>query len=1470
MVLCLKNPEYHEDTLVQVQAVELEEIGNEENIEIEYLSPSAEKVKVEEPEVENDRKLIVMIETPEYFENIIGQVNMDEVTDDSFIENAFIEFINPGDSLLESEPEVEEDRKYQLMIKTPSYYPNKTLVVDIDAFELNPEECELEYNSDVISGSDDVISDEEISEKIVLMIETPQFYENQIISIQTDLEEIQNAPIEEQELDFIAINAEPEVEIEEPEVIIEDIEITKKLNILIQNPEYFDDVIAQVDQNEFEAGISSSNVLFQGQIPSEELNNSSEPEDEEPEALEIEEKMIIMITQPEYFQNQIVEVGRQFFENEVESSPISYLAGSDENPEPEVEPEVTEEAKKYVLCLENPEYCQNQIVQVEELSESAEIDFSGFFDKNQEFEDAEAETKLPEMLTMFVEGPEYSSGSLIQLDKANYCFNGEQTSCNFISNSPSEEEEIKNEKSEEKIILKIENPEYFENQIFQVQVQELENQIENSKIDFLIEEDVKQDSEFFEQSEIDEISKKMTLMIETPDYFENKICEVELDLDNVDDLANLEEMETGYVIGTSESPVPAIEKDSKLTLMIGNPEYFGNQILRVDSDLFFENSENAEVEFVGDAELEAVIEIEEEKPKMTLMVASPEYFTNQICQMTLADVDDDAIESAEIDFLSNSVETGNETEAETELEEIEIPEKLTILIKNPEYHDDIIAQVYQNDFNGQVLYQGKIESGSISESDDEPEVSELEALETMTIMIETPQYYPNKICQINESDLENGLENVKLEYAADSSEQPEQEVEIELEEIEISIPEVLMIGNPEYFENQIIQIEGPIQSCFDLENIGIEYLEKTFEKIEPEIDLKVPEVIMMIESPEYYLNQMIQVSFSSSEEDIEEAQINFIAPEVQPVEPEEFFDLFQKPEVDSNLIFLIETPEYYNNIVGQATGSHQSFLENPEIARFDFLTECNEPEVNIETKEPEVESEVVLMIETPEYQDNQIVKIELEDSIEQSLVTFTGEASEKPEVIKQEPEAKVILRLENPEYHCDQIVQVTGSDLDELEQLDIEHIAMELCQPEVQPEIEPQKLALLIETEEYQENQLIQIDTDTIEPEIENFEKLELDFMTSDCNVETAEIEIEKSLPVSILVETPEYQNDQIIQIRTGSQLDLIEQAEIDFLTDEPEVETDFIAPEDQPEIEGGIEPEVYTTMIITPEYYENKIVKLKLDDLLSEFPTGISEIEYFHNAEDDMLPEVTPEMDRRLKAELTAKLIHGYDFVLEQPEVELEETGSESEEQKYILYIEDSKQLFTSGLENIESQQPSYVTINTDVGLEIESEMNEDLPEVKPEVAGRRPSLTCFISIDGEEKGEIIEIDSMEDLEEAEILFRNDQPEVHPGIGQPEVREIEESIQQSVQAVKVAFDLHKDIDEGEYKLIDEDNGIVDVVIMDQNRITPEVEPEVQFQPSSQQVNRPGEYFPVQATVPKNISSFSSLFLSQSRLIYTI
>ena len=37
-------------------------------------------------------------------------------------------------------------------------------------------------------------------------------------------------------------------------------------------------------------------------------------------------------------------------------------------------------------------------------------------------------------------------------------------------------------------------------------------------------------------------------MIETPDYFENKICEVELDLDSIDDLANLEEMETGYVI----------------------------------------------------------------------------------------------------------------------------------------------------------------------------------------------------------------------------------------------------------------------------------------------------------------------------------------------------------------------------------------------------------------------------------------------------------------------------------------------------------------------------------------------------------------------------------------------------------------------------------------------------------------------------------------------------------------------------------------------------------------------------------------------------------------------------------------------------------------------------------------------------------------------------------------------------------
>ena len=79
--------------------------------------------------------------------------------------------------------------------------------------------------------------------------------------------------------------------------------------------------------------------------------------------------------------------------------------------------------------------------------------------------------------------------------------------------------------------------------------------------------------------------------------------------------------------------------------------------------------------------------------------------------------------------------------------------------------------------------------------------------------------------------------------------------------------------------------------------------------------------------------------------------------------------------------------------------------------------------------------------------------------------------------------------------------------------------------------------------------------------------------------------------------------------------------------------------------------------MVVTPEYYENNLVKVNFSKFVSENFSS-TEVEYsggtHESVSSDFESEETPEgeflvdSEKRLKAELTAKLIHGYDFVLE------------------------------------------------------------------------------------------------------------------------------------------------------------------------------------------------------------------------------
>merc|ERR1711917_9031 len=102
----------------------------------------------------------------------------------------------------------------------------------------------------------------------------------------------------------------------------------------------------------------------------------------------------------------------------------------------------------------------------------------------------------------------------------------------------------------EKIVFMVENPEYFENNIFSVVKSEFFSRQEESRIEYLAstseEPEEKVEEEVVVVSQAEEVEqKKFTFMIKTPEYHDNKVFEAEFGED-------LESSVLTYAAETSE------------------------------------------------------------------------------------------------------------------------------------------------------------------------------------------------------------------------------------------------------------------------------------------------------------------------------------------------------------------------------------------------------------------------------------------------------------------------------------------------------------------------------------------------------------------------------------------------------------------------------------------------------------------------------------------------------------------------------------------------------------------------------------------------------------------------------------------------------------------------------------------------------------------------------------------------------
>ena len=323
--------------------------------------------------------------------------------------------------------------------------------------------------------------------------------------------------------------------------------------------------------------------------------------------------------------------------------------------------------------------------------------------------------------------------------------------------------------------------------------------------------------------------------------------------------------------------------------------------------------------------------------------------------------------------------------------------------------------------------------------------------------------------------------------------------------------------------------------------------------------------------------------------------------------------------------------------------------------------------------------------------------------------------------------------IEGPEYYSNTLLQVCFEEfLSEGENAEVNFRAsvkpreedLDMMKTEDKPEV--QKFEFAIETPNYFNNQTFELEVEDISEleDLKTFEKAEIYHVG-----ETEEnLEGEPMKTAVLLIETPEYQDNQLVEVDLEDNEDFedFEKSVVNFVADTEE------KPEEDSEVFFR-DPEYVTLLIETPEYQDNKLVSVKLEDLImSESDLEGVEVEYVEDIDSSydyefpISSDLTEDEAARLKAELTSRLVHGFDFVLDLDGTKLNEQ---------VFYIDDQKNI-VSGIEA--NGEVNYSTFKHE---EVHEDFHEEMNE---KVTNRRYEKTIeheekFIEEIKEEKSEEI-----------------------------------------------------------------------------------------------------------------------------------
>ena len=695
------------------------------------------------------------------------------------------------------QPETQRVEHLTFMVETPSYYENISFCIDKTDVQYEDLECispdYFRKDSEEPNLVEDVVEDVARS---VYLLETPQYQPNQLFVAENNTEELLFLADTEQATEIVLKKVEVEYEL--------NYEPKESITILIETPEYHDNKVVEVTSLE---DIDLADVDYCG-----DSNENIELEDVEL-VTEQPQKLIVMIETPTYQENQIIEVDSSEL-MKIEEAQVEFCSAI---PEEEDLTDLSIEADKIIMCLETPEYSDNQLIQVDscDLLQNGDLAHVEYCVGQKHFKPIEDKITSSSKLIMCLETPEYCDNLLIQVSHDELTECGEEALveyCSQVQLRPSTELPTK-------LTLCLETPIYYDNLEFEANI--------NDEIDFekFIVEYSRASDENLDNDEDDipyvKDEESIICCVETPEYHDNKLVQIA-----AKDISNISKANLSYCVDDNEPDVCEeldeaeltarlvhgfdfimnVSQKSNVVMLIETPTYQDNQIVEVDSDDLI-NFDNAEVNFCADTEeVNKTEDIDSEN--LILCVETPEYHQNQLIQVNANEFNMNGIESF-IAYYGPALSNEPNEEVTNEWNN----KKLVICLETPAYFDNVMFQV---DFDNFVKFFEKTEIEYCALSSEKVD----DKTGKLLMCIKSPSYFSNRLVQV---DLEKALESFEdaiVDYEVDIKEL----IEDEEEQVKIEEPKtaIIAIEAPEYFPTRIVQIDA----AKPLESAEIEYCEE--------------------------------------------------------------------------------------------------------------------------------------------------------------------------------------------------------------------------------------------------------------------------------------------------------------------------------------------------------------------------------------------------------------------------------------------------------------------------------------------------------------------------------------------------------------------------------------------------------------------------------------------------------------------